>query len=385
MSAAGAVLDPRARGESPFMRGLRALLRKRVARIALLVILVFYGAGIYTMLGWVGVDTGLQDPNATNLQERRSIREVDGRAETLGAFASRLDLDLDVLRALNPDVAAEAGEWTPDTRLEIGASLTLAEGEGLQGPSSRHWFGTDRLGRDLFSRALHSLRTTVIVTLIVVLLGNILLGLGLGLLAGYRGGRIDAVIMRLAETVMALPDLLILLVLVAAFRDRWDEWFMAIEDWLGFPYLIQQGVADYTLITFGMSFVSWGGAARFYRGIALQIREREFILASEVVGARTVRLLTRHFFPSVLPWFVVGTSASLGAVAGSEVVLTWLGIGVRPPTSSFGAMVSDAGGVLTLTLHPQLLLVPTLFVLALMLSFSLLGDALNDVVNPRGR
>lgn len=384
MTALEAALESRTApaSEAPWRRGLRALFRKRVAAICIVVITVLYGAGAYTLLDWFGVDYGLQDPNATNLTERRPFRESDG---TLAGFAERQNVSIAVLAELNPELAASAGGFAPDTVLEAGESLTLARGEVSEGPSSRHWFGTDRLGRDLFSRALHSLRSTLIISVIVVVFGNILLGLGLGLLAGYRGGRTDAIIMRIAETVMALPDLLILIVLVAALRDQWTTWFEAIEDGLGFPYLVEQGIDDYTLITFGMSLVGWGGSARFYRGIALSQRENDYILASEVLGASTWRILIRHLFPGVLPWFVVGTSASLGALAGTEVVLTWLGIGITPPTSSFGTMVSAAGGFRTLFMHPQLLLVPMIFVAALMLAFNLLGDALNDVINPRGR
>lgn len=93
----------------------------------------------------------------------------------------------------------------------------------------------------------------------------------------------------------------------------------------------------------------------------------------------------RHLFPGVVPWFVVGLSASLGEMAGAEVVLTWLGIGITPPTPSFGTMVGAAGGRTSLLLHPQMLVVPMVFILLLMLSFNLLGDAVNDVLNPRGR
>ena len=218
-----------------------------------------------------------------------------------------------------------------------------------------------------------------------VVVGNIFLGWGLGLLAGYRGGRIDTAIMRAADFVLALPGLLILLVIVSAFREPWGDVVRDLEDWLGTDFLIAQGIHTYTLMIFAMSFVSWGGTARFIRAQTLATRESDFVLAAECIGARTPRILVRHLFPAVLPWIVVGMSASLGEVAGAEVVLTWLGIGVTPPTASFGAMVDDAGGWTSLILHPQMLLVPMGFILVLMLAFNLLGDAVNDVLNPRGR
>ena len=389
MSAAAEGLDAWSRpprSEAPWLRALRALFRKRIAVVCVLLITVLYGAGLYTMLDAFGVDTGLQDPTASNLRVTRAIRATDdGAGESLAVFAERLDVDLRSLSALNPELVAEHGPLSAETALRPGTQLVLRHGEELQGPSSRHLFGTDRLGRDLFSRALFSLRTTLIVSVLSVIVGNIFLGWGLGLLAGYRGGRIDTAIMRAADFVLALPGLLILLVIVSAFREPWGDVVRDLEDWLGTDFLIAQGIHTYTLMIFAMSFVSWGGTARFIRAQTLATRESDFVLAAECIGARTPRILVRHLFPAVLPWIVVGMSASLGEIAGAEVVLTWLGIGVTPPTASFGAMVDDAGGWTSLILHPQMLLVPMGFILVLMLAFNLLGDAVNDVLNPRGR
>ena len=374
------------RSEAPWRRAVRALASKRIAVICIILITILYGAGAYTMLDAFGVDTGLQDPNASNLRATRPIRAVgDGSGETLGAFAERQGVELSALAALNPDLVAEHGAFMTDTTLRPGTQLVLSDGEELQGPSRNHLLGTDRLGRDLFSRALFSLRTTLIVSVLSVLVGNVFLGWGLGLLAGYRGGIVDSVIMRAADFVLALPGLLILLVLVSAFRDPWGEVVRDFQNWLGTDFLIAQGIHTYTLMIFAMSFIGWGGTARFIRAQTLATRESDFVLAAECVGARTPRILVRHLFPAVLPWIVVGMSASLGEIAGAEVVLTWLGIGVTPPTASFGAMVADAGHWKSLLLHPQMLLVPMFFILALMLSFNLLGDAVNDVLNPRGR
>ena len=373
------------RPETPFRRGLRALLHKRVAVVSILVIFVLYGAGTYTFLDAFGVDTGLQDPTKTNLSERRSTRIVDGEPESLGVFAERLAVDIALISELNPDLAEQFGPLTPSTVLPGQTEIVLGVDETLQPPSSRHWFGTDRTGRDLFSRSLFSLRTTVIITVIAVILGDFVIGLGLGLLSGYRGGRLDSAIMRLADLVLAMPGLVYLIVIVAVFRDRVTEWFRALEESTGADWLIAQGVDDYVLIVAATSLLGWAGAARFYRGQVLSLRERDFILAAETIGARTPRILVRHLFPGVMPWFVVGFSAAMGAMAGAEVVLTWLGIGITAPTPSFGTMVAAAGGFTSLTQYPWMLLVPTLFVLPILLAFNLLGDAITDVLNPRLR
>ena len=191
--------------------------------------------------------------------------------------------------------------------------------------------------------------------------------------------------MRLADLVLAMPGLVYLIVIVAVLRDRITDWFRSLEDAIGADWLIAQGVDDYVLIVFAMSLLGWAGAARFYRGQVLSLREREFILAAETIGAGTPRVLVRHLFPGILPWFVVGFSASTGEMAGNEVVLTWLGIGITAPTPSFGTMVAAAGGFTSLTQYPWMLLVPLLFVLPILLAFNLLGDAINDALNPRLR
>ncbi len=373
------------KSESPWMRALRAILRKKIAVVCISVIVVLYGAGAYTMLDAFGIDIGLQDPNQSNLSQRRSIREVDGSPETLGAFTSRLGVEIATLNQLNPEVVEAYGPLTEETLLPARTELVLSGDESLQGPSTRHWFGTDRNGRDLFARAMFALRTTLIISVIAVLFGNLFLGLGLGLLAGYRGGLVDQIIMRIGDVMLAMPGLLFLIVVVTVFRDPWEEWFRAIEAATGQEWLIAQGVDDYVLIVFATSLVGWAGSARFYRAQVLALRESDYILAAETVGARTPRVLIRHLFPGILPWFVVGFSASLGEIAGSEVVLTWLGIGITPPTASFGILVENAGGRTSFLLYPWLMAVPWLFLLVLMLAFNLLGDAINDVLNPRGR
>ena len=373
------------RGESPLRRGVRQLLRKRVAVIAMILIFIIYGAGMYTLLDAFGLPTGLQDPQAQNLSVRRPVRALsDGGPEPLSDFLVRNGATLEQVRRFNPDRSGNGGALTPGTRLRIGTALILEPDRVLEGPSWDHLLGTDRLGRDLFSRTLFAARTTIVVTVLAFLFGNVFLGLGLGLLAGYRRGWVDAVIMRVGDVTLAIPGILALIVISAAFRDRWTGWFADVDAFFGTTFLVDQGVDDLSLIFFAFSLFGWVFTARFVRAQVLALREEEYILAAESIGAGTLRILFRHLLPGVLPWIIVGISASLGAMAGVEVALTFLGIGVQPPTASFGIMISAAGGVRTLNSHPHLLLVPGVTVAVLIYSFNLLGDAINDVVNPRG-
>lgn len=253
-----------------------------------------------------------------------------------------------------------------------------------EGPSAAHWLGTDILGRDMLSRAIYSARTTVIVTLMVVLSGSLVLGNGLGLLAGYRGGWVDSVIMRVGEIFAGLPSLMMLILITVAFGGRVKEATRWIDDHTFTDgFLTSSGAASYLLVFGALSLFFWVGTARIIRSQVLQLRERDFVLAARAAGAPTSRIIARHLLPNVSNLIILSVSTTLGAVAGSEIFLTWFGVGVQPPAASFGAMLFNAGGVRTFQTHPHLLLVPAVFVTSLLFAFALLGDALNDAV--RGR
>lgn len=350
----------------------------------------------------------IDDLIANNGFDRDQVQLAADGVEPLGQFADRHGLGLATLADLNPSLNDRYGPFTdstempeltilvipgpsrlyapltPSTVLPAGTLLLLKPEESLEGPSGDHLFGTDLDGRDLFSRTLFAARTTLIITIISFAFGNILLGLSLGLLAGYRGGWVDAIIMRVGDVFLAIPALLVLIVANASLRDRWTEWIGSIDDFLGTSFLIDQGVDDFSLLVFVFSLLGWVGTTRFIRAQVLALREEDFIMAAESIGAGTPRILFRHLLPAVSPWIIVGISAGLGAIAGAEVALTWLGLGVQPPTASFGSMITAAGGARTFREFPHLLLVPGVTVAILILSFNLLGDAINDVVSPKG-
>jgi peptide/nickel transport system permease protein len=145
------------------------------------------------------------------------------------------------------------------------------------------------------------------------------------------------------------------------------------------------GFADYFIIFFALSLFGWVGGARLIRAQVLTMRTSEFVRAAEMNGASTWRILFVHLLPNVLPFVIVGASASLGGLVAAEVGLTFLGVGIHPPRPSFGALISDGIPRSVLENHPQLLLVPGTIVVLAILAFNLLGDALNDVLTPRAR
>ena len=252
-----------------------------------------------------------------------------------------------------------------------------------QGPSRQHLLGTDTLGRDMLSRTMFSARTTLIVTTAVVLSGSLVIGNGLGLLSGYRGGWVDALIMRVGDVFSSLPGLVMLILINATLGTRVIEAVRGFERTTGITGLVASGLPSYLLVFSALSLFFWVGTARIIRAQILQLRERDFITSAEALGATPYRVIRYHLLPNVAFLIILQVSATLGGIAGSEIILTWFGVGVQPPAASFGAMLFEGSGPRTFQQSPHLLLVPGGVVTLLLFAFNLLGDALNDAV--RGR
>jgi len=254
-----------------------------------------------------------------------------------------------------------------------------------QGPSLAHPLGTDRLGRDLLTRVIYGLRTTVIITLVSLLTGSLALGIMLGLAAGYFGKLVDAIIMRVGEVTSSFPDIFLVLIIVATVKPRVVTWVRGFEAATGIEGIVRLGVVDYFVISAALAAFSWFGMARLVRGQVLQARENQFVEAARSIGASTPRILWVHLLPNVMSPVIVSVSAGLAGFAGAEVILSWLGIGIQPPTPSLGLMIFENGNIGVLRSDPHLLLVPVGTLTLLLFAFNLLGDAVNDAFNPRAR
>ncbi len=264
--------------------------------------------------------------------------------------------------------------------------LTIEEVK--QGPSLAHPFGTDRLGRDLLTRVIYGLRTTVIITLISLLTGSLILGISLGLISGYFEGWADLVIMRIGEIFLSFPGLLLVILIAATIKPRvrdWvSEWAPGFESFSGID-LISLGIVDYFVIFGAMSAFSWVGMARLVRGQVLHVKQSQYIEAARAMGASNYRILVYHVMPNIISPVIVLVSMGMGATAGSEIILSWLGIGIQPPTPSLGVMIFENGSIGVLRSDPHLIMFPIMTVTILIFAFNLLGDALNDALNPRAR
>ncbi len=254
-----------------------------------------------------------------------------------------------------------------------------------QGPSLSHPFGTDRLGRDILTRIIFGLRTTVIITVASIVTGGLFLGIGLGLISGYFGKLIDSVIMRVGEIFLAFPDILLVILIAATLRPRVVEWVRGFEAATGIEGIVRLGIVDYVVVFGALAAFSWVGMARLVRGQVLYVRQSQYIEAAQVLGASTRRILLVHVFPNVLSPVIVLVSMGMASAAGAEIVLSWLGIGIQPPTPSLGVMIFENGSLSVLRTDPHLLLFPVGTISVLIFAFNLLGDALNDAFNPRAR
>jgi peptide/nickel transport system permease protein len=237
-------------------------------------------------------------------------------------------------------------------------------------PSPQHPLGTDELGRDLLLRLLYGGRISLFVGLVGALAAA---GLGslIGVVAGYLGGRTDAVLMRLTDGVIALPLLPLLIVLAAVDLSK-----------LGLPAsLAQSEAASLYRILAIVALVGWTTVARLVRGSTLSVRARDFILAAVAQGAGPIRIMARHILPNVISPVIVATTLSVGNVILIESVLSFLGLGIQPPLPSWGNMLTNAQELIWQA--PALAVYPGLLIFATVIAFNFLGDGLQDAMDPR--
>jgi oligopeptide transport system permease protein len=227
-------------------------------------------------------------------------------------------------------------------------------------------FGSDELGRDILSRLMYSSRVSLIIGFVPV---SIVLAIGLtvGMLAGYVGGVVDDFLMRVTDVVYAFPDLLFVIIIVATLRGTA----------LGEAY-------DGLLVIFvGIAVVNWVGVARLVRGQVLAVKNREFVEAARAIGAGPGRIMRKHVFPNILAPVIVTVAFAIPGAMLTESVLSFLGIGIRPPTPTWGVMINE--GFIVFSTTPWPVLLPSLCISIVLLAFTFVGDGLRDALDPRSK
>jgi oligopeptide transport system permease protein len=226
--------------------------------------------------------------------------------------------------------------------------------------------GSDELGRDILTRLMYSAQVSLIIGVVPVAI-VVTIGLVVGMLSGYFGGIVDDVLMRITDIVYAFPDLLFVIIIVATLRgtplgDAWD------------------GIL---IIFVGIAVVSWVSVARLVRGQVLSFKNREFIEAARAVGATPGRIMTKHLFPNILAPIIVTVAFAIPGAMLTESVLSFLGIGIRPPRATWGVMINEGFVVFSTTPWPVLL--PALCISVVLLAFTFVGDGLRDALDPRSK
>ena len=234
-------------------------------------------------------------------------------------------------------------------------AVNLATGR-LLAPSAQHWMGTDQLGRDLLSRVLYGARISLMIGFLAVLIA-ITLGTTIGAVAGYAGGWVDAILMRTVDLFLSFPRLVLLITVVAVFTP------------------------SIPLIVVVLGLTGWMGVSRLVRGQVLSVREREYVQAARALGYGPARVLGRHILPNVLTPVIVAATLGIGNAILAEAALSYLGLGVQPPTASWGNIIQSGGDRIIdawwITTFPGLAIVLTV------MSFNLVGDGLRDALDPR--
>jgi peptide/nickel transport system permease protein len=252
--------------------------------------------------------------------------------------------------------------------------------EALQNPSIRHWFGTDPLGRDIFSRILYGARTAALVALTTTAV-SLLIGIFLGTVAGFLRGRVDELVMWITDVTMSLPGLLLAMLVNSALKRPIAAWFDAMYTQTQNPAFLNTLWLDYVLVFGALALIGWAGYARLIRGQVLSIGRTLYVEAARSIGADTQRIMNRHIVPNAFGPLIVAVTQGMGGAILAESSLSFLGIGVQPPNASWGSMLAD--GLELWRTFPHLMVIPAITIGVIQVAFIFLGDGLNDALNPR--
>jgi oligopeptide transport system permease protein len=291
---------------------------------------------------------------ATGLYRDALSRLVRNRLAIIGGVIVLLLL---LMAAVGPFITPYPYDQTSTTQVrEFRGPLDPGQGG--------HLLGTDQLGRDLLSRLMDGARISMVVAIIAQVTA-LVIGLPIGAMAGWFGGRTDNLLMRFTDIVYAFPALLFIIMLTVVFRDS--------------P--LGSAMDGLLLVFVAIGLVSWVGVARLVRGQLLSLKEAEFVEAARALGVRDRTIVTRHLLPNSMGPIIVAMALGIPAAILAEALLAFIGIGATPPRASWGTLILD--GQIWMSSEPHLLIFPALAIGLAMLSFTFLGDGLRDALDPK--
>jgi oligopeptide transport system permease protein len=280
------------------------------------------------------------------------------------------------------EVAFKDTNGTPVWVTRLFPTMKPVEEGGYTKIRDGYLLGADNLGRDLFSRIIYGSRISLAIGIIAPLI-NLTVGLLIGLISGYLRGWVDNAIMRFVDIMFAFPTYLLIILLMAVFRlgtSNLDPGSLAYA----FGQL-DSAMGGLLFIFIGIGLTSWMGEARLARGQVLSVRENDYILAAYALGVPTSRIIFRHILPNIIGPLIIAETLAIPGYIAYEAFLSFIGLGVNPPTPSWGGMIAD--GAIRIQSYPNHALFPALALFVLMFSFNFLGDGLRDAFDPtmRGR
>lgn len=248
--------------------------------------------------------------------------------------------------------------------------------ETRQPPSAEHWMGTDTLGRDLLSRVIYGARVSLTVGIVAQLM-ILAIGMPLGLLAGFLGGKVDTIIMRAVDILYAFPDLLLIIIVMTFLRQL----LATVNSGPLMPVVALDAAAGGLLgvfIAFALSH--WLTVSRLVRGEVLSLKRREFVVAARTVGSSDRRIIRTHLLPNVLAPIIVAATFGIPRAIITEAGLSFIGLGIQPPMPSWGSLISE--GVLSIQSQPYLVIGPAFALALTLLAFNFVGDGMRDAFDP---
>jgi peptide/nickel transport system permease protein len=352
---------------SPFQIALKRLRKNHMARAALYLLLILYLSAIFAnFLAPYGLDNERRD-RSYNPPTRLHFFDQEGELHLrpfIYDYTFKFDKFYRRLYTVDKTKSYPVKFFLRgDGYKLLGLFRTNIHLFGVDGPSRIYLLGADSRGRDLFSRILYGARVSLSIGLVGVAISYII-GATIGGMSGYFGRRVDNIIMRLCEMVMMIPGFYLMLALRAAFPPKLSS------------------VQVYFLIVVIMSFIGWAGLARVVRGMAISIREKEFVLAARAQGVNSFSIITRHILPNTFSYTIVALSISIPGYILGESSLSLLGLGIQDPDASWGNLLSEAMAISQIKFHPWIL-IPGVFIFITVMAFNFLGDGLRDAFDPK--